>query len=46
VVARVEVQWTLVEIAQRFGMSTVGAARMAVSRALRRLSSRMSTRES
>jgi RNA polymerase sigma factor (sigma-70 family) len=46
VVARVEVQWTLVEIAQRFGMSTVGAARMAVSRALRRLSSRMSARES
>ena len=46
VVARVEVQWSLVEIAERFGMRTVGAARMAVSRALRRLSSRMSTRES
>ena len=38
VVARVEVQWSLAEIAQRFGMRTVDAARMAVSRALKRLS--------
>jgi RNA polymerase sigma-70 factor (ECF subfamily) len=42
VVARVEVQWSLTEIAQRFGMRTADAARMAVSRALRRLSSQMS----
>jgi len=37
VVARVEVQWSLSEIAHRFGMRTVDAARMAVTRALRRL---------
>lgn len=41
IVARVEVQWTLPEIAQRFGIRTVDAARMAVSRALRRLSTHM-----
>jgi RNA polymerase sigma-70 factor (ECF subfamily) len=41
VMARIEVQWTLGEIAQQFGMKTVDAARMAVSRALRRLSSSM-----
>ena len=46
VVARVEVQWSLAEIAQRFGMRTADAARMAVGRALRRLSSQMSARES
>ena len=46
VVARVEVQWSLTEIAQRFGMRTADAARMAVSRALRRLSSEMKPRES
>jgi RNA polymerase sigma factor (sigma-70 family) len=44
VVARVEVQWTLGEIAQRFGMPTVDAARMAVSRALKRLSTNMAPR--
>jgi RNA polymerase sigma factor (sigma-70 family) len=38
IVARVEVQWSLNEIAQRFGMRTVDAARMAVSRALKKLS--------
>ena len=38
VVARVEVQWGLSEIAQRFGMPSVDAARMAVTRALKRLS--------
>ena len=43
VVARVEVQWGLVEIAQRFGMRTADAARMAVSRALRRLSKEISS---
>lgn len=37
IVARVEVQWSLAEIAQRFGMSTVDAARMAVTRAVKRL---------
>jgi RNA polymerase sigma-70 factor (ECF subfamily) len=41
VVARVEAQWTLSEIAQRFGLRTVDAARMAVSRAIRRLSDHM-----
>lgn len=41
VVARVEVQWSLSEIAQRFGMTTVDAARMAVTRALKRLSVQM-----
>jgi RNA polymerase sigma factor (sigma-70 family) len=41
VVARVEVQWSLSEIAQRFGMPSVDAARMAVTRALKRLSTSM-----
>ena len=41
VVARVEAQWSLSEIAQRFGMRTVDAARMAVTRAIRRLSDHM-----
>jgi len=41
IVARVEAQWTAQEIADRFGMRTVDAARMAVSRALRRLSTRL-----
>ena len=45
VVARVEVQWSLAEIAQRFGMRTADAARMAVSRALQRLSAQMAPRE-
>ena len=45
VVARVELQWSLAEIAQRFGMRTADAARMAVSRALKRLSSEMAPRE-
>ena len=43
IVARVEAQWSLQEIMQRFGMRTVDAARMAVSRALRRLSTNMQT---
>jgi RNA polymerase sigma-70 factor (ECF subfamily) len=46
VVARVELQWNLAEIAQRFGMRTADAARMAVSRALKRLSSEMAPRDS
>jgi RNA polymerase sigma-70 factor, ECF subfamily len=37
VVARIEVQWSLPEIAHRFGMRTVDAARMAASRAIKRL---------
>ncbi|HEY6361792.1 MAG TPA: sigma factor-like helix-turn-helix DNA-binding protein, partial [Vicinamibacterales bacterium] len=37
VVARVEAQWSVQDIAKRFGMRTSDAARMAVSRALRRL---------
>jgi hypothetical protein len=41
VVARIEAQWSLGEIAQRFGMRTVDAARMAVTRALRRLTARL-----
>jgi RNA polymerase sigma-70 factor (ECF subfamily) len=41
VVARVEVQWSLSEISQRFGMPSADAARMAVTRALKRLSTLM-----
>ena len=37
IVARIEVQWSLPEIAHRFGMSTVDAARMAVGRAVKKL---------
>lgn len=41
IVARVEVQWTVGEIAQRFGMRTADAARMAVTRAVRRLTDQL-----
>lgn len=41
IVARVEAQWSVPEIASRFGMRTADAARMAVMRALRRLAKRM-----
>ena len=41
VVARNEAQWNLAEIAQRFNMRTVDGARMAVTRALRRLMDRL-----
>ncbi len=44
VVARIEVQWSLSEIAQRFGMRTVDAARMAVNRAVRRLTTKLASR--
>ena len=37
IVARIEVQWSLAEIAERFGMKSVDAARMAVNRAVERL---------
>jgi RNA polymerase sigma factor (sigma-70 family) len=38
VVARMEAQWSLARIAESFGMPTADAARMAVNRALKRLS--------
>ena len=41
VVARIEAQWSLAEIAQRFGIRTPDAARMAISRALRKLTERL-----
>ncbi|MBI2185912.1 MAG: sigma-70 family RNA polymerase sigma factor [Acidobacteria bacterium] len=41
VLARVEVQWSVKEIAQHFGMRSLDAARMAVGRALQRLSVHM-----
>jgi RNA polymerase sigma factor (sigma-70 family) len=41
IVARVEIQWSVAEIAQRFGMRTIDATRMAVSRAVRRLTEHM-----
>jgi RNA polymerase sigma-70 factor (ECF subfamily) len=44
IVARIEAQWSLGEIAQRFGIRTPDAARMAVSRALRRLTERLRSR--
>jgi RNA polymerase sigma-70 factor, ECF subfamily len=43
IVARIEVQWSLAEIAHRFQMRTVDAARMAVTRAIRRLTLSMRT---
>jgi RNA polymerase sigma factor (sigma-70 family) len=41
IVARIEVQWSFAEIAHRFGLPTVDAARMAVTRALRRLTKQL-----
>lgn len=41
IVARIEVQWSLGEIATRFGMRTSDAARMAVTRALKRLTTKL-----
>jgi RNA polymerase sigma factor (sigma-70 family) len=43
IVARVEIQWSLAEIAHRFGMRTVDATRMAVTRAIRRLTRNLDT---
>jgi hypothetical protein len=37
IVSRVEAGWSMDEIARKFGMRTTDAARMAVTRALRRL---------
>ena len=44
IVARIEVQWSLAEIAHRFGMRTVDAARMAVNRAVKRLTTGLAQR--
>ena len=41
IVARIEAQWSFEEIARRFGMRTSDAARMAATRALRRLMERI-----
>jgi RNA polymerase sigma-70 factor (ECF subfamily) len=41
VVARVEAQWSVAEIAKRFEMPTTDAARMAVGRALKRLTTKL-----
>jgi RNA polymerase sigma-70 factor (ECF subfamily) len=46
IVARIEVQWSLSEIAHRFGMRTVDAARMAVSRAVKKLTRNLHKAES
>jgi RNA polymerase sigma-70 factor, ECF subfamily len=43
VVGRIEVQWSLAEIAHRFGLRTVDAARMAVNRAVKRLTTDLSS---
>jgi RNA polymerase sigma factor (sigma-70 family) len=43
VVARIEAQWSLAEIAGRFGMRTSDAARMAVTRALKKLTGKLRT---
>ena len=43
VVARIEMQWSIPEIAHRFGMASVDAARMAVSRSLKRLAAQLQT---
>lgn len=45
IVARIEVQWSLAEIAHRFGMRTVDAARMAVTRAVKRLTNDLAARK-
>jgi RNA polymerase sigma-70 factor (ECF subfamily) len=45
VVGRIEVQWSLAEIAHRFGMRTVDAARMAVNRAVKRLTTDLASRK-
>lgn len=41
IVARVEIQWSVAEIAQKFGMRTADAARMAVGRAVRKLTQQL-----
>jgi RNA polymerase sigma-70 factor (ECF subfamily) len=44
IVARIEMQWSLAEIAHRYGLPTVDAARMAVNRAVKRLSADFAAR--
>lgn len=44
IVTRIEAQWSLAEIAQRFNMPTADAARMAVSRALKKLTAKLQPR--
>jgi DNA-directed RNA polymerase specialized sigma24 family protein len=46
VVARVEVQWSFQEIAHRFDLPSVDAARMAVTRSLKRLVAQVQTQAS
>ena len=41
VVARIEAQWSVAEIAKRFEMPTPDAARMAVGRAIKRLTTKL-----
>ena len=41
VIARVEAQWSVTEIAEHFGFHTADGARMAVNRAMQRLSAVM-----
>ncbi|PWT79580.1 MAG: hypothetical protein C5B57_13725 [Blastocatellia bacterium] len=43
IVARIELQWSISEIAQHFNMRTVDATRMAVMRAVRRLARHLHT---
>lgn len=45
VVARVEMQWSAEQIAERFTMPSVDAARVAVSRALKRLSEKFTRKD-
>ena len=42
-VARIEAQWSIAEIAERFGMASFDAARVAMSRSLKRLTAQLST---
>ncbi len=44
IVGRIEMQWSLAEIAHRYGMPSVDAARMAVNRAVKRLSADFAAR--
>ncbi len=44
IVARIEMQWSLAEIAHRHGMPSIDAARMAVNRAVKRLATDFAAR--
>jgi len=41
VVARIEIQWSIARIAKEFGLTSVDAARMAVTRAVKQLKAHM-----